>query len=135
MVSIENKIICSAIFLEFKIDDFSIASITFKDFMPSIPETNGLDFFSITLLKWTICSTSGLLYSNFIFSFFIGLVQSGILSCCQIFKSGIDKEPFETLEETYERGWFIIKNYDNYDYNELISQSIININSKKGMEY
>lgn len=47
----------------------------------------------------------------------------------------IDKEPYETLEETYERGWFIIKNYYNYDYNELISQSIININSKKGMEY
>ena len=47
----------------------------------------------------------------------------------------IDKEPYETLEETYERGWFIIKNYDNYDYNELISQSIININLKKGMEY
>jgi|TARA_B110000093_G_scaffold170249_1_gene199055 hypothetical protein len=47
----------------------------------------------------------------------------------------IDKEPYETLEETYERGWFIIKNYDNYDYNELISQSIININLKKDMEY
>tara|TARA_B110000259_G_scaffold188445_1_gene247488 strand:- start:1062 stop:1277 length:216 start_codon:yes stop_codon:yes gene_type:complete len=47
----------------------------------------------------------------------------------------IDKEPYETLEETYERGWFIIKNYDNYDYIELISKSIINTNLKKGMEY
>lgn len=47
----------------------------------------------------------------------------------------IDKDPYETLEETYERGWFIIKNYDNYNYNELISESIINLNKKKGMEY
>tara|TARA_B000000477_G_scaffold121274_1_gene123688 strand:- start:8804 stop:8989 length:186 start_codon:yes stop_codon:yes gene_type:complete len=47
----------------------------------------------------------------------------------------IDKEPYETLEETYERGWFIIKNYHYYHYNELISNSIININLKKGMEY
>ena len=36
----------------------------------------------------------------------------------------IDKEPYETLEETYERGWFIIKNYDNYDYIELISNQL-----------
>ena len=28
-----------------------------------------------------------------------------------------------------------IASYDNYHYNELISQSIININLKKGMEY
>jgi len=47
----------------------------------------------------------------------------------------IDKEPYETLEETYERGWYIIKNYHYYHYNELISNSIININLKKGMEY
>lgn len=47
----------------------------------------------------------------------------------------IDKDPYETLEETYERGWFIIKNYHKYDYNELISESIINLNTKKGMEY
>ena len=33
----------------------------------------------------------------------------------------IDKEPYETLEETYERGWYIVKNYHYYHYNELIS--------------
>ena len=47
----------------------------------------------------------------------------------------IDKDPYETFEETYERGWFIIKNYNNYDYDELVSQSIIALNIKKGMEY
>ena len=47
----------------------------------------------------------------------------------------IEKDPYETIDETYERGWFIIKNYDKYDYNELISKSIIILNIKKKMEY
>tara|TARA_B110000483_G_C18000405_1_gene467056 strand:- start:55 stop:240 length:186 start_codon:yes stop_codon:yes gene_type:complete len=47
----------------------------------------------------------------------------------------IEKDPYETIDETYERGWFIIKNYDKYDYNELISKSIIMLNIKKKMEY
>ena len=43
----------------------------------------------------------------------------------------IDKEPFETNENTYKRGWFIINNFNNYnDYNELISRSLIFINEK-----
>lgn len=45
----------------------------------------------------------------------------------------IKKEPFELLEDTYKRAWFIVKNYDNYEYNELYSLSIINNNSS--MEY
>lgn len=45
----------------------------------------------------------------------------------------IKKEPFELLEDTYRRAWFIVKNYDNYEYNELYSLSIINNNSS--MEY
>jgi hypothetical protein len=47
----------------------------------------------------------------------------------------IDIDPYETIQETYERGWFIIKNYDNYEYNELVSLSIIKLNEKKGMTY
>ena len=47
----------------------------------------------------------------------------------------IEKDPYETIDETYERGWYIIKNYDKYDYNELISKSIIMLNIKKKMEY
>ena len=41
------------------------------------------------------------------------------------------KEPFETLNETYKRGWYIVKNYNNYDYKKLYSLSIINNNIKK----
>lgn len=43
----------------------------------------------------------------------------------------IMKEPFETLNETYKRGWYIVKNYNNYDYKKLYSLSIINNNIKK----
>ena len=46
----------------------------------------------------------------------------------------IKKEPFELLEDTYKRAWFIVKNYDKYDeYKELYSLSIINNNTT--MEY
>jgi hypothetical protein len=41
----------------------------------------------------------------------------------------IEKEPYESDENTYKRGWFIIDNYDKYEYPELISRSIIHINS------
>ena len=47
----------------------------------------------------------------------------------------IDIDPYETIQETYERGWFIIKNYDYYEYNNLVSLSIIKLNEKKGMVY
>jgi hypothetical protein len=43
----------------------------------------------------------------------------------------INKEPFETNENTYMRGWFIIKNYNIYNnYDELVSRSFIYINEK-----
>lgn len=49
-----------------------------------------------------------------------------------IFK--IEKEPFETDEDTYKRGWFIVKNSDVSD--EIISKSIIHLNeSKNKMKY
>lgn len=47
----------------------------------------------------------------------------------------IDKEPFESNEDVYKRGWFIVKNQGKYCKEELISLSIINNNLKKGMEY
>lgn len=48
----------------------------------------------------------------------------------------IQKLPFETDENTYKRGWYIIKNYSSYDYDELISRSIIYLNEYKNkMKY
>lgn len=48
----------------------------------------------------------------------------------------IRKLPYETDENTYRRGWFIIKNYNNFDYDELISRSIIYLNEYKNkMKY
>jgi len=51
----------------------------------------------------------------------------------------INKEPFETDENTYIRAWFIIKNKCNYpsiEEEELISKSIIYLNEyKNNMKY
>jgi hypothetical protein len=48
----------------------------------------------------------------------------------------IDKEPFETISEVYKRGWFIINNKNKEsDMKKIISDSIIDINKNKGMEY
>ena len=49
----------------------------------------------------------------------------------------IRKLPFETDENTYKRGWYIVKNIDNItDYDELISKSIIYLNENKNkMKY
>jgi len=47
----------------------------------------------------------------------------------------IAKEPYETFEESYNRAWFIVKNYEKYPYDELYSLSIININKNKNMDY
>jgi len=47
----------------------------------------------------------------------------------------IDKEPFETDENTYIRGWFII-NKKTEITDELISRSIIHLNEyKNNMKY
>ena len=46
----------------------------------------------------------------------------------------IESEPYESSEDTYKRGWFIVKSItDNYD--QTYSQSIMMINRKKGMVY
>jgi hypothetical protein len=42
----------------------------------------------------------------------------------------IEKEPFETDENSYKRGWYIIKNYNN-NYDKIIGDSIIYLNEKK----
>jgi hypothetical protein len=49
----------------------------------------------------------------------------------------IEKEPFETDENTYKRGWFIIKNLkDNDNYDEIFKKSIIYLNeNKNNMKY
>lgn len=48
----------------------------------------------------------------------------------------IRKLPYETDENTYMRGWYIIKNYNSFEYNELISRSIIYLNENKNkMKY
>jgi len=56
-----------------------------------------------------------------------------------IFNNGvihlIDKEPNENISDTYKRGWFIVKNKDESNYNKLYSLSIITNNKNKGMIY
>jgi len=48
----------------------------------------------------------------------------------------IDREPFETNEDVYKRGWYIVVNKDNEEnINKLLSMSIITNNIDKGMEY
>ena len=46
----------------------------------------------------------------------------------------INKEPFENIEDTYKRGWYIIKT-DGKTYDEKYSKSIMMINKTKGMSY
>jgi hypothetical protein len=49
----------------------------------------------------------------------------------------IEKDNYETDENTYKRGWFIIKNQLKYkNFKELISRSFIYLNEdKKNMNY
>jgi len=48
----------------------------------------------------------------------------------------IEKEQFETDENTYRRGWFIIKNQDKDNYEETVLKSIIYLNENKNkMKY
>jgi hypothetical protein len=48
----------------------------------------------------------------------------------------IDKEPYETIGDVYKRGWFIINNKGNEtNIQKLVSDSIIEINKNKGMDY
>lgn len=44
----------------------------------------------------------------------------------------IEKEPYESDENTYNRGWYIINNHNKIkNLNELISRSIIVLNENK----
>ena len=47
----------------------------------------------------------------------------------------IDSEPYESLDETYSRGWFILHNLTEEKYENIYSKSIIMMNEKKGMNY
>ncbi len=47
----------------------------------------------------------------------------------------IEREPFETTEDSYKRAWYIVQNYDNFAYDQLYSMSIMKMNEKKGMHY
>ncbi len=47
----------------------------------------------------------------------------------------IQQEPFENIEDSYKRGWYIVKNYNKYSYDELYSLSIIMLNKNKGLIY
>jgi hypothetical protein len=48
----------------------------------------------------------------------------------------IEKEPYETDENTYRRGWFIIKNHNKDNYEETVIKSIIYLNENKNkMKY
>ena len=48
----------------------------------------------------------------------------------------IEKEPYETDENTYRRGWFIIKNLNKDNYDETVLKSIIYLNENKNkMKY
>lgn len=47
----------------------------------------------------------------------------------------IDKEPNENISDVYKRGWFIINNISNDNYQFVYSLSIMNINKNKGMTY
>jgi len=48
----------------------------------------------------------------------------------------IAKDEYETLEEAYQRGWFIINNKSKYEnINQLISLSFMNNYKNKGMNW
>jgi hypothetical protein len=52
----------------------------------------------------------------------------------------IEQEPFETINDSYKRAWYIVKNYGKCAYdklysNKLYSMSIMMLNKERGMEY
>jgi hypothetical protein len=47
----------------------------------------------------------------------------------------IEQEPFETTEDSYKRGWYIVKNYGKHVYDKLYSLSIMMLNKERGMQY
>lgn len=60
------------------------------------------------------------------------LVMIKIMCCGRMYN--IEQEPYETIEDTYKRGWNIIKNDGISD--ECYSNSIMMLNSEnRGMTY
>lgn len=53
----------------------------------------------------------------------------------------IETEPFETVEDSYKRAWYIVKefskdkNSDISDISSIYSSSIMMVNKNKGMVY
>lgn len=49
----------------------------------------------------------------------------------------IETEPFELIEDSYKRGWFIVKSFvaNQHNISAIYSSSIIMINKNKGMIY
>ena len=45
----------------------------------------------------------------------------------------IPREPFETMEDSYKRGWYIIKSDETFDI--AYSSSIMIVNKNKGLVY
>jgi hypothetical protein len=48
----------------------------------------------------------------------------------------IEQEPYEPIEDTYKRGWIIIKTNNSMKNNECYSNSIMMLNTEmRGMSY
>ena len=72
---------------------------------------------------------------NIIKSFINKLSMDYIIIVHNNFIYKIIKEPYETDENTYFRGWYIIKNYNDIN-DEIICRSIMYLNeNKNNMKY
>ena len=72
---------------------------------------------------------------NIIKSFINKLSMDYIIIVHNNFIYKIYKEPYETDENTYFRGWYIIKNYNDIN-DEIICRSIMYLNeNKNNMKY
>lgn len=72
---------------------------------------------------------------NIIKSFINKLSMDYIIIVHNNFIYKISKEPYETDENTYFRGWYIIKNYNDIN-DEIICRSIMYLNeNKNNMKY
>jgi|SaaInlV_125m_DNA_1040241.scaffolds.fasta_scaffold398387_1 hypothetical protein len=47
----------------------------------------------------------------------------------------IPEELFETSEDSYKRGWYVVKNMQEHSFKETYSKSLMFLNKNKGMKY
>jgi hypothetical protein len=47
----------------------------------------------------------------------------------------IPEELFETSEDSYKRGWYVVKNIQDCSFKEIYSKSLMFLNKNKGMKY